>query len=189
MTKARLLEKGDILNNSDLANWFGVSEKTIQAARKDKLKELEDFCSFIDFKGSGNILIKEVYYPVYTNRLFALKKAIEEEVKKTHYKGALISYKKIAADYGEGCELLARKISLDYYEGREFVPCRFDTVNYLLEPLDKEMVMKFVMDIGLIYIREPEGAEEKVKRLLKESKRIKKEYGNNWIYEGGYILK
>lgn len=193
MTKARLLEKGRLFSNRDLAEWFGVTKKTMDSDKKRKLQELDKFCSYEDYQNTGYLLIKEVYYPIYTKSINSIIEALKIEIEKTHRKGNLISYRQITANgYKDdsNCYNLARKLSLDYYkENRTFVPCRLNTVYYTLEALDKETVMKYMKDIAFVSMDFWEDNSKAIGEVLRNKGYVQEKYGNDWVYEAGYLLK
>ena len=82
MTKARLLEKGDILNNNDLMEWLG-GYRSIETFKKDKKKRLEELEKFCKFSIKNKlVVIEEVYCPFYYKDIDGIKEAIEREIEK-----------------------------------------------------------------------------------------------------------
>lgn len=78
--EARLLEKGDILNNSDLMEWFG-GYRSIETFKKDKKKRLEELEKFCKFSIKNKlVVIEEVYCPFYYKDIDGIKEAIEREI-------------------------------------------------------------------------------------------------------------
>lgn len=86
-----MLEKGALMTNAKMANWFGVSEAAYIRRRKQKLEELALFADFeyIPYKG---VYIKEVYYPEYSKNQDRFTEKAKDTVDKTHTGHSLISY-------------------------------------------------------------------------------------------------
>ena len=59
------LKKGK-MTNKELAEWFGMSQKSFKKKKRDKLKELEYFAAFHEEK--GKVIIEEVYDAVYSKQ-------------------------------------------------------------------------------------------------------------------------
>lgn len=60
------LEEGRIYTNAELAQWFGISLKTLQNKRKIKLQYIQDYHADIEIY-RGKIKVLKVYDPIYTN--------------------------------------------------------------------------------------------------------------------------
>ena len=66
-----------IMTNEELAEWFGVKEKTFRNTRKQRLKELENFADFEELRGKINIL--KIDIPIYVK-----KKERQFDIVKSH---------------------------------------------------------------------------------------------------------
>lgn len=56
-----------VTNNTELAEWFGVKEKTFRTNKTAKLKELELFCNF-NILAAGKIEITEIFNDTYSKQ-------------------------------------------------------------------------------------------------------------------------
>lgn len=74
----KALQENSVLDKIDLADWFGIKPNTFAAQKKQKLNELAEFCNFElreTKKGTfRNVLILEVYEPVYRKHQKPLKR-------------------------------------------------------------------------------------------------------------------
>ena len=70
-----------------------------------------------------------------------------------------------------------------------FVPCRLNTVYYTLEALDKETVMKYMKDIAFVSMDFWEDNSKAIGEVLRSKGYVQEKYGNDWVYEAGYLLK
>ena len=68
------------MKNAELAQWFGVTAKTYENARKAYLKKLEPFAQFAIVR--GGVLITEIYIDTYIKNLDDDVKLYLEEVKR-----------------------------------------------------------------------------------------------------------
>lgn len=67
-----------IMDNKELADWFGISERSFKNVKKSKLEELKLFADFEE-KG-GKINIKEIYEPIYNKQLKKTAHKVLEKV-------------------------------------------------------------------------------------------------------------
>lgn len=73
-----------IMGVAELAEWFGISRKSLSTAKVRKLKELEDFCQFEDL-GRRGVNITEIFIPIYSKLskdVEVYKKMIEKQPNK-----------------------------------------------------------------------------------------------------------
>ena len=52
-----------LMNNKELAEWFGIKESTFKSNKKKKLEELKKYCQFEETK--GKVYIFEIYQEEY----------------------------------------------------------------------------------------------------------------------------
>ena len=71
------LKKGK-MTNKELAEWFGMSQKSFTNKKRDKLKELEYFAAFHEEK--GKVIIEEVYDAVYSKQGSANYRKVRDKV-------------------------------------------------------------------------------------------------------------
>ena len=52
-----------IMTNQELADWFGIKEKSLRSCRKRKLQELKEYADFENLRGKVNItkILKSIY--------------------------------------------------------------------------------------------------------------------------------
>ena len=74
-----------LMNNEQIAEWFGIKLQTFRNTRKKRLEELKNFCLYETI--IGGIDIKEIYFPVYekkaTKNYGIIRDAFDKEWSKT----------------------------------------------------------------------------------------------------------
>lgn len=90
-----------IMSVAELAEWFGISRKSLSAAKVRKLKELEDFCQFEDL-GRKGVNITKIYIPIYSKLskdVEVYKKLVEKQPNKLTSVAAIAKELKETKDY------------------------------------------------------------------------------------------
>lgn len=89
-----------IMTNQEMAEWFGIKEKSFRTTRQKKLEELKEYAIFEDMRGKVNI--KQIIKKVYTkgSRDFKL---IKEKTREQWNESGL-----------DTCRLVAAKIAKKY---------------------------------------------------------------------------
>lgn len=92
--------KTGIMTNQELADWFGIKEKSFRTTRQKKLEELKEYAVFEDMRGKVNI--KKIIKKQYTkgSRDFKL---IKEKTKEQWNENGI-----------DTCRLVAKKIAKKY---------------------------------------------------------------------------
>ena len=69
-----------IMTNQELADWFGIKEKSLRSTRKKKLEKLKDYAIFEDGRGQVNIIkiLRPVYEKKCENKKMIKEKTIEQ---------------------------------------------------------------------------------------------------------------
>lgn len=73
--------KEGIIPISNLAEWFGVTKSYFSRKKKEKLKELEEFCEY-ELIGKTKINIKKVKYEYYVKKPSSTYEKVKEETRK-----------------------------------------------------------------------------------------------------------
>ncbi len=110
--KTITLHKGP-MSNKELADWFGVSEKTYSNARTKKLEELKNFADFDVVR--GGIFVKEVLNPVYVRNFKKTYDSVLNTVDRVWAKDGLDSCARVSEKVKEKLQLpLADSTVYDY---------------------------------------------------------------------------
>ncbi len=69
-----------IMTNQELADWFGIKEKSLRSCRKRKLQELKEYADFENLRGKVNItkILKSIYTKGSKNYNFVKEKTFEQ---------------------------------------------------------------------------------------------------------------
>ena len=76
------LKENHIIENQELADWFGIKKSSLEAGgmKKKKLEELKEYCDFEILK--GKVFIKKVYIDTYTKNRSKIYKTLLQEMPK-----------------------------------------------------------------------------------------------------------
>lgn len=76
------LKENYIMDNQELAEWFGIKKSSIDTGgiKKKKLEELKEYCDFEILK--GKVFIKKVYENTYTKNRSKIYKTLLQEMPK-----------------------------------------------------------------------------------------------------------
>ena len=99
------------MTNKEIADWFGIKEKSFRSTRKKKLKELEEYALFEDMRGKVNIII--ILNSIYTKGSKDYK-LIKEKTKEKWSKSGLDTCSfvsdKIAKECGDNLKVNANTL-------------------------------------------------------------------------------
>ena len=88
--------KTGLMNNKELAEWFGIKESTFKSNKKKKLEELKKYCQFEETK--GKVYILEIYQEEYQKDFSKSFGIIKEETEKIWIKNKLDTGKRISQE-------------------------------------------------------------------------------------------
>lgn len=95
----KILEVGVIYNNTELAEWFGISEKTLKNTKKKRLCELAEYVEFEQIKG-GKVQILRILDAsvpcIYVKKRSEMYMRCKEQVPKVWKKGEPESATRVA---------------------------------------------------------------------------------------------
>lgn len=93
-----------IMSNTELAEWFGITESSFKNSKKKKLEELKLFAVFEEVKGKINI--KEILEPVYSKQQGKTLRRVVEKIDAVWSEDGLDSCTRVG---NEICELLNKE--------------------------------------------------------------------------------
>ena len=93
-----------IMNNQELADWFGVTLTSFKSNKKNKLEELKLFARFEEMK--GKVDIKEIFEPVYDKQQKKTLKRVVDKIDKVWSEDGLDSCSRVGYEI---CELLEQE--------------------------------------------------------------------------------
>lgn len=136
------LVEGLVLNNQELANWFGIDKKTLTDNKKKKLAEFSTFCSFEE-PSRGMILIKEVYFPFYAKNRKRILVAANDSREKVEDNG-LMTFSIVTNDVMEESNAMPKEAKINRQTGelKSYEDTVRDSIKYysryITAPLMKE---------------------------------------------------
>jgi hypothetical protein len=83
-----------IMTNKELAEWFGVTEKTLRSSKQRRMKILKDYASFEEVRGKINIL--KIYIPVYVKKGSQQFELVKSHIDETWAKNGLDTKKHVS---------------------------------------------------------------------------------------------